>query len=132
MVTEHEATNRVLCINWNGQVLGVSMDEQTIIPYILAMLNNMELAFKLKVAVTCLVTLLLPHPSSCCHHLAPCHFVNTMAFITLSSSPPQCLCVFNRRGCYCSTWRLLGQHIPPYTRSAELRKPNCSPVLFVG
>ena len=88
VITEHEVTNRVLCVNQNGQVLGVSMDKQTIIPYILATLNSMELAFKLEVAVTCLVTLSLLHPSSCCHHLAPRHFVNIMAFVTLSSSPP--------------------------------------------
>ena len=47
VTTEHEATNGILCINRKGQVLGVSVDEQTIIPYILNTLNNTELAFKL-------------------------------------------------------------------------------------
>jgi Clathrin-H-link/Clathrin, heavy-chain linker/Clathrin propeller repeat len=47
VATEHEATNGILCINRKGQVLGVSVDEQTMVPYILATLNNTELAFKL-------------------------------------------------------------------------------------
>jgi clathrin heavy chain len=34
-------------VNKKGQVLSVSVDEQTIIPYILTTLNNTELAFKL-------------------------------------------------------------------------------------
>ncbi|THH15617.1 hypothetical protein EW146_g4889 [Bondarzewia mesenterica] len=44
---EHEATNGILCINRKGQVLSVSVDEQTLVPYILQTLNNTELAFKL-------------------------------------------------------------------------------------
>jgi clathrin heavy chain len=47
VATEHEATNGILCINRKGQVLGVSVDEQTVVPYILETLNNTELAFKL-------------------------------------------------------------------------------------
>ena len=47
VTTEHEATNGILCINRKGQVLGVSVDEQTLVPYILTTLNNTELAFKL-------------------------------------------------------------------------------------
>ena len=47
VTTEQEATNGILCINRKGQVLGVSVDEQTMIPYILTTLNNTELAFKL-------------------------------------------------------------------------------------
>jgi clathrin heavy chain len=34
-------------VNKKGQVLSVNVDEQTIIPYTLTTLNNMELAFKL-------------------------------------------------------------------------------------
>jgi clathrin heavy chain len=47
VATEHEATSGILCINRKGQVLGVSVDEQTMVPYILTTLNNTELAFKL-------------------------------------------------------------------------------------
>lgn len=47
VTTEHDATNGILCINRKGQVLGVSVDEQTLVPYILTTLNNTELAFKL-------------------------------------------------------------------------------------
>jgi hypothetical protein len=47
VTTEHEETNGILCINRKGQVLGVSVDEQTLVPYILTTLNNTELAFKL-------------------------------------------------------------------------------------
>jgi hypothetical protein len=38
VTTEYEATNRVL------RILGVSMDEQTVTPYILVTLDNTELA----------------------------------------------------------------------------------------
>jgi clathrin heavy chain len=44
---KHEATNGIIGVNKKGQVLSVNVDEQTIIPYILSILNNMELAFKL-------------------------------------------------------------------------------------
>ncbi|KAG5639937.1 hypothetical protein DXG03_002300, partial [Asterophora parasitica] len=47
VTAEHKATNSIIGINKKGQVLSVNMDEQTIIPYILTMLNNTELAFKL-------------------------------------------------------------------------------------
>lgn len=47
VTTEHEETNGILCINRKGQVLGVSVDDQTLVPYILTTLNNTELAFKL-------------------------------------------------------------------------------------
>lgn len=47
VTTEHEETNGILCINRKGQVLGVSVDEQTLVPYVLTTLNNTELAFKL-------------------------------------------------------------------------------------
>ncbi|KAI0265706.1 hypothetical protein BC834DRAFT_843555 [Gloeopeniophorella convolvens] len=47
VTAEHEATNGILCINRKGQVLGVSVDEQTMVPYILTTLNNTELAFRL-------------------------------------------------------------------------------------
>ncbi|ETW78923.1 hypothetical protein HETIRDRAFT_155976 [Heterobasidion irregulare TC 32-1] len=47
VTSEHEATHGILCINRKGQVLSVSVDEQTLVPYILQTLNNTELAFKL-------------------------------------------------------------------------------------
>ena len=47
VTAEHEATNGIIGVNKKGQVLSVSVDEQTIIPYILTTLNNTELAFKL-------------------------------------------------------------------------------------
>ncbi|KAG5640935.1 hypothetical protein DXG03_006606, partial [Asterophora parasitica] len=47
VTVEHEVTNGIIGINKKGQVLSINMDEQTIIPYILTMLNNRELAFKL-------------------------------------------------------------------------------------
>ena len=45
--TEHEASNGILCVNRKGQLLSVSVDEQTMVPYILGTLNNTDLAFKL-------------------------------------------------------------------------------------
>jgi clathrin heavy chain len=47
VTAEHEATNSIIGVNKKGQVLSVNVDEQTIIPYILTILNNTELAFKL-------------------------------------------------------------------------------------
>jgi clathrin heavy chain len=47
VTAEHEATNGIIGVNKKGQVLSISVDEQTIIPYILKTLNNNELAFKL-------------------------------------------------------------------------------------
>ncbi|KLO17941.1 clathrin heavy chain [Schizopora paradoxa] len=47
VTAEHEATNGIIGVNRKGQVLSVSVDETTIIPYILGTLNNTELAFKL-------------------------------------------------------------------------------------
>ncbi|KAI0080182.1 clathrin heavy chain 1 [Panus rudis PR-1116 ss-1] len=47
VTAEHEASNGIIGVNKKGQVLSVSVDEQTIIPYILNTLNNTELAFKL-------------------------------------------------------------------------------------
>ncbi|KZT70754.1 clathrin heavy chain [Daedalea quercina L-15889] len=47
VTAEHEATNGIIGVNKKGQVLSVSVDEQTIIPYILTTLANTELAFKL-------------------------------------------------------------------------------------
>lgn len=44
---EHEATSGIISVNRKGQVLSVSVDEQTIIPYILNNLQNTELAIKL-------------------------------------------------------------------------------------
>ncbi|KAJ6625007.1 clathrin heavy chain 1 [Mycena sp. CBHHK59/15] len=47
VTAEHEATNGIIGVNKKGQVLSVNVDEETIIPYILTVLNNTELAFKL-------------------------------------------------------------------------------------
>jgi len=47
VTTEHETTNSIIAVNKKGQVLSVNVDEQTVIPYILTILNNTELAFKL-------------------------------------------------------------------------------------
>lgn len=47
VTAEHEATNGIIGVNKKGQVLSVSVDEQTLIPYILNTLANTELAFKL-------------------------------------------------------------------------------------
>jgi clathrin heavy chain len=47
VTAEHEATNGIIGVNKKGQVLSVNVDEQTIIPYILSILNNTDLAFKL-------------------------------------------------------------------------------------
>jgi clathrin heavy chain len=47
VTAEHEATNGIIGMNKRGQVLSVNVDEQTITPYILSILNNTELAFKL-------------------------------------------------------------------------------------
>jgi clathrin heavy chain len=47
VTAEHGATNCIIGVNKKGQVLGVNVNEQTIIPYILTILNNTELAFKL-------------------------------------------------------------------------------------
>jgi len=47
VMAEHETTNGIIGVNKKGRVLSVSIDEQTIIPYILTTLNNTELAFKL-------------------------------------------------------------------------------------
>jgi clathrin heavy chain len=47
VTAEHEASHGIIGVNKKGQVLSVSVDEQTIIPYILTTLNNTELAFKM-------------------------------------------------------------------------------------
>ncbi|ELU43586.1 clathrin heavy chain 1 [Rhizoctonia solani AG-1 IA] len=47
VTAEHEATHGIIGVNRRGQVLSVSVDDNTIIPYILGTLNNTELAFKL-------------------------------------------------------------------------------------
>jgi Clathrin, heavy-chain linker len=47
ITAEHEATNSIIGVNKKGRLLGVNVDEQTIIPYILSILKNAELAFKL-------------------------------------------------------------------------------------
>ena len=47
VTAEHEATHGIIGINKKGQVLSVSVDEQTIVPYTLTVLNNTGLAVKL-------------------------------------------------------------------------------------
>ncbi|KAI0331507.1 clathrin heavy chain [Cubamyces sp. BRFM 1775] len=47
VTAEHEASNGIIGVNKKGQVLSVSVDEQTVVPYILTTLNNTEFAFKL-------------------------------------------------------------------------------------
>lgn len=44
---EHEATSGIIGVNRKGQVLSVSVDDETVIPYILRTLNNTDLAIKL-------------------------------------------------------------------------------------
>ena len=47
VTADHESTSGVIGVNKKGQVLSVSLDENTIIPYIVNNLNNTELALKL-------------------------------------------------------------------------------------
>jgi clathrin heavy chain len=47
VTAEHELSHGIIGVNKKGQVLSVNIDEQTIIPYILNVLNNTELAVKL-------------------------------------------------------------------------------------
>lgn len=47
VTAEHEASGGIIGVNKKGQVLSVSVDENTIVPYILNTLNNTELAFKM-------------------------------------------------------------------------------------
>lgn len=47
VTAEYGATSGIIGVNKRGQVLSVSVDEQTMIPYILNVLNNTELAVKL-------------------------------------------------------------------------------------
>ncbi|KAI9323711.1 hypothetical protein BX666DRAFT_1889687 [Dichotomocladium elegans] len=47
VTAEYEASSGIMGVNRKGQVLSVSLDENTIIPYILGTLGNTELAFKL-------------------------------------------------------------------------------------
>lgn len=47
VTADHESTSGVIGVNKKGQVLSVTLDENTIIPYIVNNLNNTELALKL-------------------------------------------------------------------------------------
>ena len=47
VTAELEATSGIIGVNKRGQVLSVSVDEQAMVPYILNVLNNTELAVKL-------------------------------------------------------------------------------------
>lgn len=47
VTAEHGATNGIIGVNKRGQVLTAHVDEQTIIPFILTVLKNVELAFNL-------------------------------------------------------------------------------------
>jgi clathrin heavy chain len=44
---EHQATSGIIGVNRKGQVLSVTVDDDTIIPYILRTLNNTDLAIRL-------------------------------------------------------------------------------------
>ncbi|WFD00087.1 Clathrin heavy chain [Malassezia yamatoensis] len=47
VAAENKSSNGLIAVNRKGQVLSVSVDENTIVPYILHTLNNTDLAFKL-------------------------------------------------------------------------------------
>ena len=47
VAAEQKSSNGIIAVNRRGQVLSVSVDPDTIIPYILRTLNNTDLAFKL-------------------------------------------------------------------------------------
>lgn len=47
VAAEQKSSNGIIAVNRRGQVLSVSVDADTIIPYILRTLNNTDLAFKL-------------------------------------------------------------------------------------
>lgn len=47
VTSEHEATSGIIGVNRKGQVLSVTVDENTVIPYVLRTLNNTELAVRL-------------------------------------------------------------------------------------
>ncbi|KEI41487.1 uncharacterized protein L969DRAFT_58574 [Mixia osmundae IAM 14324] len=47
VTAEHEATSGIIGVNRKGQVLSVSVDENNIIPHVLEVLNNVDLAVKL-------------------------------------------------------------------------------------
>lgn len=47
VTAEHESSSGIVGVNRKGQVISVTVDEQTIVPFILNTLNNPELAIKL-------------------------------------------------------------------------------------
>ncbi|KNE65463.1 hypothetical protein AMAG_11086 [Allomyces macrogynus ATCC 38327] len=47
VTAEYEATSGIIGVNRKGQVLSVSLDEANAVPYILGVLNNVDLALKL-------------------------------------------------------------------------------------
>ncbi|KIJ55342.1 hypothetical protein M422DRAFT_219983 [Sphaerobolus stellatus SS14] len=47
VTAEYEIADGIIGVNKKGQVLSVSVDDNTIVPYVLTTLNNTELAFKL-------------------------------------------------------------------------------------
>lgn len=47
VTAEYEAQHGIIGVNKKGQVFSVSVDERTIVPYMLGALNNIELVFKL-------------------------------------------------------------------------------------
>ena len=49
VTAEHEASSGIIGVNRKGQVLTVSVDEQTIVPYITSQLNNPDLALRMAV-----------------------------------------------------------------------------------
>ena len=49
VTAQHDASNGIIGVNRSGQVLSVSMNEETIIPFIQNTLNNRDLAFKMAI-----------------------------------------------------------------------------------
>lgn len=47
VTAEHEASNGIIGVNRKGQVLSVTVDENTIVPYILKVQNNAEVALRI-------------------------------------------------------------------------------------
>ena len=49
VTAQHDPSNGIIGVNRRGQVLSVSMDEETVIPYIQNTLNNADLALRMAV-----------------------------------------------------------------------------------
>ena len=51
VTAQHGSSNGIIGVNRQGQVLSVSMDEETVIPYIQNTLNNRDLALRMAVRI---------------------------------------------------------------------------------